>query len=119
MSAVSNNESWIVDRGERVIDKKAQCGAWSLNAWERLVHCVWIADYMMRNAGDFTNANDMYPDFQSDAKRFAEELELPVTHSAFSLSQQGLQREYFNWFEAMCDEIRRAEPCTGSSENKD
>ena len=55
MSAVTENESWVVDRGALVIEKKAQSGADSLNEWERLVYCLWLADYMMRNAGDFAN----------------------------------------------------------------
>src|SRR5438034_9972597 len=110
MSAVSENESWVVERGAVVIEKKSQSGVTSLSAWERLVHCIWVADYMMRNAGDFANAEDMYPDFQADARRFAKELSLPATCEAFSLSQHKLQREYFQRFEAICDEVRKAEP---------
>ena len=110
MSAVSENESWVVDRGALVIEKRAKNGAASLNDWERLVYCLWLADYMMRNAGDFANAMDMCPDFQTDAKRFADQLSLPVTREAFSLSRRTLQREYFDRFEAICNEIRGAEP---------
>jgi hypothetical protein len=109
MSAVSENESWVVERGAMVIEKKAQSGVTSLSPWEQLVYCLWVADYMMRNAGDFANAVDMYPDFQTDAKQFAERLSLPTTFEAFSLSQRELQREYFDRFEAICSEIRGAE----------
>jgi hypothetical protein len=110
MSKVSENEAWIIDCGAQVIEKKAQRGLPSLSTWERLVYCLWVADYMMRNAGDFANAVDMYPDFQKEAKRFAVELSLPATCEAFSLSQRKLQREYFERFEAICDEVRGAEP---------
>jgi hypothetical protein len=110
MSAVTENESWVVDRGALVIEKEAQSGAESLNEWERLVYCLWLADYMMRNAGDFANAVDMCPDFQRDAKRLAEQLSLPLTCEGFGLSRGRLQQEYFERFEAICDEIRSAEP---------
>jgi hypothetical protein len=110
MSAVSENESWVVERGAVVIEKKAQSSVASLSAWEQLVYCLWVADYMMRNAGDFANAVDMNPDFQSYAKLFAEQLSLPATCDAFSFSQGKLQREYFERFEAICNEIRSAEP---------
>ena len=110
MSTVSENENWVVDRGGLVVEKKAQSGAASLNVWERLVYCLWVTDYMMRNAGDFANAVDMYPDFQTDAKRFAEQLSLRITCEAFSLPQRKLQQEYFNRFEAICNEIRSVEP---------
>jgi hypothetical protein len=65
---------------------------------------------MMRNAGDFANAVDMYPTFQTDAKQFAEQLGLVITRDAFSLSQRKLQKEYFGRFERICDEIKSAEP---------
>jgi hypothetical protein len=110
MSSVSDNETWIVERGALVIKKKTDTGVTSLCVWERLVYCLWVADYMMRNAGDFANATDLYPDFQTDAKHFAHELGLPITCEAFSLSKRKLRREYFDRFEAICNEIRGAEP---------
>lgn len=93
-----------------MVEKKARTGVVSLNTWERLVYCLWVTDYMMRNAGDFANAGVMYPDFRSDAKRFAKELSLPVACEAFSLSQKHLKREYFQRFEAICNELKNAEP---------
>lgn len=93
MNEHTANQSWVVEIGGRVIQKKVESGQASLNDWERLVYCLWIADYMMRNAGDFANAPDMYPSFQTDAKRLAKQLRLPVVHEAFSLSQRKLQKE--------------------------
>jgi hypothetical protein len=110
MSAHTENQSWIVQAGDRVIQKKARAGAASLSDWEQLVYCLWLADYMMRNAGDFANAQDMCPTFQSDAKQFAERLGLAATRDAFSLSQRKLQKEYFDRFERICNEIKSAEP---------
>lgn len=110
MSAHTANQSWIVQTGDRVIRKKAQADAASLSDWEQLVYCLWLADYMMRNAGDFANAQDMCPTFQSDAQQLAERLGLAVTREAFSLSQHKLQKEYFDRFERICDEIKSAEP---------
>ena len=110
MSAYSENAGWVVNRGGDVIEKQARSGDDSLNTWERLLHCLWTADYMIRNAGDFANAKDMYPDFQSDAAAFAKQLSLPLTYEAFSLPRKRLQKQYYDRFEAMCSEIRNAEP---------
>jgi len=110
MNAHTPNQSWVVQAGDRVIQKKAETGATSLSDWERLVYCLWITDYMMRNAGDFANAQDMYPSFQADAKQLAERLDLAETREAFSLSQRKLQKEYFDRFERICDEIKSAGP---------
>ena len=110
MNDHTENQSWVVNRGGQVIEKKAQKGLTGLNEWERLVYCLWVTDYMMRNAGDLANAVDMYPNFRQDAQKFAKDLSLPLTCEAFSLSKRKLQSEYFNRFEAICDEIRNAEP---------
>jgi hypothetical protein len=106
----SENETWIVECGDSVIQKKAQAGVSRLGDWERLVYCLWVTDYMMRNAGDFANAVALYPTFQSDAKLLAQRLGLTATYEAFSLSDRRLEQEYFDHFEAICDEIKRAGP---------
>jgi hypothetical protein len=110
MSAYSENESWVVERGGEIVEKKALVGTAGLNDWERLVYCLWLADYMMRNAGDVANAVDMCPTFQTDAKQFADRLGLAMTRETFSLSRRKLQKEYFDRFERICDEIKSAEP---------
>jgi hypothetical protein len=110
MNAHSENGRWLVGRGGEVVEKKAQIGVAGLNDWERLVYCLWVADYMMRNAGDFANAVDMYPTFQSDAQQFAQRLGLTATRETFLLSRRKLQKEYFNRFEQICDEIKSIDP---------
>lgn len=104
------NQTWVVETGDRVIQKKANAGVSSLSDWERLVYCVWVADYMMRNAGGFADAEDMYPTFRTDAAQLAARLGLAVTGDTFSLSERKLRKEYFARFERVVDEIRNAEP---------
>lgn len=108
MNAPTDNEDWIVERGGDIVEKKA--GLSSLNDWEHLVYCLWVADYMMRNAGDFANAQALYPAFQAEARARARELGLRLTESAFALPAERLQDEYFDRFEGICNEIRNAEP---------
>lgn len=104
----TENESWIIEAGDRVIEKKARLGASQLTDWEQLVYCVWVADYMMRNAGDFANAGDLMPTFQQDGARLAASLALPATSETFALPQERLQAEYLARFEAVCGELRHA-----------
>ena len=110
MNAHTGNQSWVVDRGGQVIQKKAQSGVTSLNDWERLVYCLWVADYGMRNAGDLETAKDIYADFQSIAQQAAKKLSLPLTHESFSMAQHTLEEKYFDRFDAICNEIKSAEP---------
>ena len=107
MSAPTANETWIIDAGDAVIQKKARDGIGTLSASERLIYCLWVADYGMRNAGDLDTARDVYADFQTEAARLAGELGFQATHRAFALPTADLQREYFDRFEEICDEIQR------------
>jgi len=106
----TDNENWIIETGHRVIEKKARHGMNYLSEWERLVYCVWVADYMMRNAGDFALANDLYPAFQRDGRQLAATLALPVTGGTFALPREQLQSEYFARFQAVCNELKQARP---------
>lgn len=104
------NERWLNERGGQVVEKKAANGETNLTDWEKLLHRIWLADYMMRNAGDFANAVDLCPTFQTDAADLAKLLGLPATHEAFSLSQRKLQKEYFARFDAICLELKALDP---------
>jgi len=109
MTADSDNETWMVDAGATIIQKKAHSGLDSLTPWERLVYCLWVADYGMRNAGDLETASEFYDQFQVEAQRVAKNLSLQLTHEAFSLSKAALEREYFERFDHICHEIRSIE----------
>ena len=109
MSAPTDNETWVVETGDAIIRKKTRGGIESLTPSETLVYCLWVANYGMRNAGDLDTAADFYAEFHSSARRIAERLSFRFTHEAFSLPQSDLEREYFDRFESICDEIRDAE----------
>lgn len=107
MASPTENETWLIETGHAIVGKK---GRYEIDDWETLVYCLWVADYGMRNAGDLAAAADVYSGFQTDACRIAQELSVEVTLSAFSLSKGDLQQQYFDRFEAICDEIKRANP---------
>jgi hypothetical protein len=109
MNACTENQSWIIHRGDEVLHKMEAAGRDSLCDIEKLIYCLWAADYMMRNAGDFASAEDMYSTFQVDAANVAKKLGLNVTYQAFSLSRRTLQQEYLDRFEAICEEIKNAD----------
>jgi len=110
MPVPSDNENWIIEVADAVIRKEVRVGIQGLTPWERLVYCLWVADYGMRNAGDLDTAGDLYAAFQADACRAAEELSLPLTHSAFAQTKSALEQTYLDQFELICDEIKRADP---------
>ncbi len=101
-----DNETWIIEAGDEVVQKRATLGPAALQPLERLIYCLWVADYGMRNAGDLMSASDLYPAFQTEAAMLARDLKLTTSHSAFALPRAELQHRYFRLFDDICNEIR-------------
>jgi hypothetical protein len=108
MPRPSDNEDWLIEIGDAIIQKKGRHGWDGITPLEKLVYCLWAADYGMRNAGDLSTAGDVYSDFHSEGRRLAEKLALSRTGELFALKLAKLEAEYFNQFEAVCDELRIA-----------
>ena len=89
-------ETWIVEVGGDVLDKESANGRCTLTPLEKLIRCVWVADYGMRNAGDLETAADVYADFQSEGAALAAGLGLPRTRAAFELPIADLEERYFD-----------------------
>jgi hypothetical protein len=103
-----DNESWLLDAGDAIIQAKVAHGIDSLGARDLLIYCLWVADYGMRNAGDLPTASDLYATFHRDALAAAAKLQLPLATAAFSLPVEELEARYFDLFEGVCNELRSA-----------
>jgi hypothetical protein len=101
-----SNETWLIEIGDAVMRKKAEIGIHGLASLEKLIYCVWVADYAMRNAGDLAEAVEIYPQFQSEGAQLAQNLSLPITHETLSLARDELAARYFDRFESMCEELK-------------
>jgi hypothetical protein len=108
MAVPSENETWLIEAGDDVIQKKALRGDSCLTPLEKLIYCVWVADYGIRNAGDLETASDLYPGFQTEACLIARTLSLQCTLGIFSLPRAQLSSTYLERFEGLCDELRNA-----------
>jgi hypothetical protein len=100
--------TWLLDEVGRIIEQQIAEGYPSLAARDRLIYCLWVADYGMCNAGDLATAADLHPTFRQDARSAALELGLPKTTVAFLLKSRKLQRRYFDLFNGVAAEIRAA-----------
>ncbi len=103
-----DNESWLLEAGHAVIIRKTNEGDSVLTPVERLIYCLWAADYGMRNAGDLQAAADVYPRFREDGRDGASNLDLPESLALFSLGTAELERTYFDRFDRVVDELRTA-----------
>ncbi len=107
-----DNETWIIEASDSVVERRAALGLDTLSSLDRMVYCLWVVDYGMRNAGDLETAYDLYEPFQGEGARYAKELGLSQTYAAFTLSQFELETRYFDVFDAICAEIRAASAST-------
>lgn len=107
LTAPTDNETWIIEAGDVVIQKKASVGLDSLTKLERLIYCFWVADYGLRNAGDLDVALDLYEHFHSEGASISSELGLTKVKSLFAMPLSELQCSFLLRFEEVCDEIRK------------
>ena len=103
-----DEETWLLKEGHHVIERKSVDGYAALNARDRLIYCVWAADYGMRNAGDLATAANLHPTFLRDGHSAAQALGLPRCTDAFSLSCKDLEDRYFALFDGIVAELRAA-----------
>lgn len=105
-----DNQTWVIEAGHEVLEQEATAGFSSLTAAERLLYCLWVADYSMRNGGDLATAEDVDKQFQEKGLAAAQELTLTKCIEAFSLARENFELRYFELFYTLCEEIKRAQP---------
>ena len=98
-------ETWIVEVGGDVVEQQSVRGREAMTPIEKLIYCVWVADYGMRNAGDLETAADVYAPFQGEAAALAADLGLARTRAAFELPTSDLEQQYFDLLSAVVGEI--------------
>jgi hypothetical protein len=103
------NETWVVERGGEVIEKMADATRQPLTDVERLIYCLWVADYAMRNAGDLEAAEEQYPEFQAEGVSLSRSLGLANTSGLFSLAKLEFEDGYFELLTDVCQEIQKVD----------
>ena len=103
------SESWLIEAGDRAIRAAAEAGGTAPTPWAALVRALWWADYAMRN-GEALAAADAASGFHAAGRVASDVLQLPLTRRLFALDLSRFEAEYLDRFEAVCSEVRAAEP---------
>lgn len=106
MTMPTDNETWLINHGDVVIQRKASEGIGALTSGDLLVYCLWVLDYSMRNAGDLGVAADVYTEYRNQGLKAATALGLPLSTELFSGTEADIQCKYFDVFEEVCTELR-------------
>jgi hypothetical protein len=108
-----DNDRWLVGVWNKVERKMEAHGGSerrslrSLPPLERLVHCFGFIDYCMWNAGDLANL-EVTPWLMKEARAAAAECGLPSFVDALSLPRRKLEQRYFDLFNGLVDDLKRA-----------
>ena len=105
-------KSWVIDRGDEIIQKQVISGVEALEPMERLVLHLWYADYCMRNAGDLANLDDLCSDCLTKGEAIAATLRLPRTRAFFARTITEFERHFFDDFNGVVTELSQSDGST-------
>ncbi|MCA0895125.1 hypothetical protein [Microbulbifer agarilyticus] len=99
-----DNETWLIELGDDVIEKKAEIGIEALTDYEKAVYCLWVIDYSIRNSGTLDALEDIYPKAISDLESLIGKNNWLSKFRVKEISSS--QEAYYNNFEELCSELR-------------
>lgn len=102
----TTHDRWLSRRGEAIDAFKKSYGGSALTSQDRLIALVWLMARSMRSNGDLSAARGTDPTYLAEAQAMAARLELPVAVAAFSGSEGGLERRFFDVFDGLCRELQ-------------
>ena len=102
-----DNESWVIEVGDDVINKKAAFGYANLADLEKAIYCLWVIDYSIRNSGTLMEI-ELFPPALEELAFIANAEELiqisfwlknPINEVAFC-------EQYYGQFDIVCGALR-------------
>jgi len=105
-----DNETWLIELGDGVIEKKAKFGINTLTDYEKSVYCLWAIDYSIRNSGTLDALEDIYPEAVSELEYLSSENNWLSKFSIKEISSS--EDAYYKNFEEICNELRSVQAST-------
>ncbi|KVQ26878.1 MULTISPECIES: hypothetical protein [Burkholderia] len=101
-------ETWLIDEGNRVIQKESLEGFNSLTLIERVVYSMWVVDYAVRNSGTLEPMRELYPEALHELGAFAVPNNAANLLALLHLSskEERFCAEYYERFDRACGDIR-------------
>lgn len=105
-----DNETWLIELGDEIIDKKSEFGIEELTDYEKAIYCLWVVDYSIRNSGTLDAVEDLYPEALVEFESLAAKHKwLPQLSFTEIVSNQEL---YYQNYEALCNGLRSVQSNT-------
>lgn len=102
-------ETWLLEAGDEIIEKRTEQGEASLSPPEHAIYCMWALDYAVRNAGSLDALEDVHETAIEDLAAFARTQKIGVLSALLDMAadEEAFIDAYYVQFDAACTELRR------------
>lgn len=106
---VSNNEDWLLDAGDAVVERKASVGYKGLTDLEKTIYCLWVVDYAVRNSGTLDPLDELHPIALDELRILSADQGYRALHTVVATvdDEEAFCQRYHESFEKCVAEIRR------------
>ncbi|WP_086932991.1 hypothetical protein [Agarilytica rhodophyticola] len=105
-----DNETWILEVGDDIIEKKTKSSYESLTLLEQSIYCLWVIDYAVRNAGSLDPIEDLHPsaidELIANAKAQGWKKIAHLIHCSEEEEEDDFCDRYCQDFDESCNELR-------------
>jgi hypothetical protein len=107
---IDDMETWLIDAGDEVIQKRVTMGVEVLSPVERAIYALWVVDYAVRNSGTLIPMSEMYPTALVELRAFATLGDLPALKllAGSAADNTAFCDGYYRHFDAAIQELRLA-----------
>ena len=101
-------ETWLIEEGDRIIQKKSREGFDSLSSLEKAIYDFWVIDYAVRNSGTLQPIRELSEISISRLKEFAKNNNCHHIVSMLELTKDEnvFCNTYYQNFDNTCQDIR-------------
>ena len=103
---MADYETWLLDIGDTIIQRKASQGYESLSRPEKAIYCFWVVDYAIRNSGTLGPMEELHPSSMKELSAFASSEECSNLGALVAeLNMSGASEAYYSAFPKVCSEL--------------
>ncbi|MGF6348390.1 hypothetical protein [Variovorax sp. W2I14] len=104
-------ETWLLEAGDAIIEKRAAQGEASLSPSEHAIYCMWALDYAVRNAGSLDALEDVHETAIAELADFARAHKIDMLSTLLDMTadedEEAFVDAYYEQFDTACTELRR------------
>jgi hypothetical protein len=103
-----DNETWLIEEGKRIIEKKSREDFDSLSSLEKAISDFWVIDYAGRNSGTLEPIRELSENSISKLKEFAKNNNCRHLYSMLKLAkdENTFCNTYYQNFTNACKDLR-------------